>query len=187
MMSKKTVPMLIVAALTALGAVQLAHAQSNSGRTLRKADPYTDGAKVGKPDPYLDGAKSDSKFDPYTGGAKSSTRTDLAPRKADPYTDGAKVGKPDPYLDGARTGKPDPYTDGAKHRTSGWASEQDAVRAGAARHASADDRRRTPDSPRHKPIQIPRFGHTRRIHPSFIMQSTLWPQMVAGRRDIQQP
>jgi hypothetical protein len=45
MMTKKTVSTLIVAALTALGAVQLAHAQANSGRTLRKADPYTDGAR----------------------------------------------------------------------------------------------------------------------------------------------
>ena len=96
-MLKKTVPTLMIAALTVFGAVQLAHAQNSP----RKVDPYSDGAKTGKPDPYLDGAKSD-KFDPYTSGAKKSTRTDLAPRKADPYTDGAKTGKPDPYTDGAK-------------------------------------------------------------------------------------
>ncbi|WP_404995305.1 hypothetical protein [Cupriavidus pauculus] len=108
-MLKKTVPTLIVAALTALGAVQLAHAQ----QAQRKVDPYTDGAKTGKPDPYLDGAKS-GKADKFDVQSKSTTRTDLAPRKTDPYTDGAKTGKPDPYLDGARVGKADPYTDGAK-------------------------------------------------------------------------
>lgn len=110
-MLKKTVPTLIVAALTALGAVQLAHAQKN----------YTDGGDLysgshtkNKANANQNAAKS-GKFDPYTDGAKKSTRTDLAPnKKVDPYTDGAKSGKPDPYLDGAKVGKADPYTDGAK-------------------------------------------------------------------------
>ncbi|WP_454763659.1 hypothetical protein [Cupriavidus campinensis] len=108
-MLKKTVPTLIVAALAAMGTMQLAHAQKNytdggdlySGSHTKKASPHTNAAKAGK-------------FDPYTDGAKKSTRSDLAPKKADPYTDGAKAGKPDPYTDGAKAGKPDVYTDGAK-------------------------------------------------------------------------
>lgn len=112
-MRNKTVPALIIAALTAFGGAQLAHAQKN----------YTDGgdlyggAHTNKTDPNKNAAKS-GKFDPYTDGAKKSTKSNLnasgANKKADPYTDGAKAGKPDPYTDGAKAGKPDPYTDGAK-------------------------------------------------------------------------
>lgn len=36
---------------------------------INKADPYTDGAKIGKFDPYTDGAKA-GKFDVYTDGLK---------------------------------------------------------------------------------------------------------------------
>jgi len=109
-MLKKTVPSLIVAALTALGAVQLAHAQKNY---TEGGDLYSGSHTKNKANPNQNPAKS-GKFDPYTDGAKKSTRTDLAPnKKPDPYTDGAR-GKPDPYLDGAKTGKPDPYLDGAK-------------------------------------------------------------------------
>lgn len=108
-MLKKTVPTLIVAALAALGTMNLAHAQKNytdggdihSGSHTKKASPHANAAKSGK-------------FDPYTDGAKKSTRADLAPKKADPYTDGAKAGKFDPHTDGAKSGKPDVYTDGAK-------------------------------------------------------------------------
>lgn len=111
-MLKKTVPTLIVAALTALGAVQLAHAQQKN--YTDGGDLYSGSHSKNKANPNQNPAKS-GKFDPYTDGAKKSTRTDLAPnKKADPYTDGAKSGKPDPYLDGAKSGKPDPYLDGAK-------------------------------------------------------------------------
>ena len=109
-MLKKTVPALIVAALTAVGAVQLAHAQKNY---TEGGDLYSGSRSKDKANPNQNPAKS-GKFDPYTDGAKKSTRSDLTQRKADPYTDGARGGTRDPYLDGARTGKPDPYTDGAK-------------------------------------------------------------------------
>ncbi|MGO4326698.1 hypothetical protein AB4Z48_17880 [Cupriavidus sp. 2TAF22] len=114
-MRNKTVSALIIAAMTAFGGAQLAHAQKN----------YTDGGDLyggshtNKVDPNKSAAKS-GKFDPYTDGAKKSTKSSLnadgtkgAKKKADPYTDGAKSGKFDPYSDGAKSGKPDPYTDGA--------------------------------------------------------------------------
>ena len=110
-MLKKIVPTLIVAALTSLGAMQLAHAQKNY---TDGGDLYSGSHSKNKANPNQNPAKS-GKFDPYTDGAKKSTKSDLAPsKKADPYTDGAKSGKFDPYTDGAKSGKPDPYTDGAK-------------------------------------------------------------------------
>jgi hypothetical protein len=111
MMLKKTVPTLIVAALAALGTMQVAHAQKNY---TDGGDLYSGAHSKDKANPNQTAAKS-GKFDPYTDGAKKSTKSELAPsKKADPYTDGAKSGKFDPYTDGAKSGKFDPYTDGAK-------------------------------------------------------------------------
>jgi hypothetical protein len=109
-MLKKTVPTLIVAALAAFGATQLAYAQKNY---TEGGDLYGGSHAKKKASPNQSAAKS-GKFDPYTDGAKQSTKADLAGKKLDPNTDGAKAGKYDPYTDGAKSGKPDPYTDGAK-------------------------------------------------------------------------
>jgi hypothetical protein len=109
MLLKKTVPTLIVAAMAALGTMQLAHAQKN----------YTEGGDLyggaHTKDKTKQNAAKSGKFDPYSDGAKKSTKSELAPsKKADPYTDGAKTGKFDTYTDGAKSGKFDTYTDGAK-------------------------------------------------------------------------
>ena len=88
MMLSKILKTVLVATVVTAGAAVPAFAQS------KKADPYTDGARVGKPDPYTDGARTVAGLDRSGVSAQPS-------RSFDPYTDGARVGKADPYTDGA--------------------------------------------------------------------------------------
>ncbi|MBP0630816.1 MULTISPECIES: hypothetical protein [unclassified Cupriavidus] len=110
-MLKKSIPSLIIAALTAVGMTQLSHAQKNY---TEGADLYGGSHAAKKLSPDADAAKA-SKFDSYTDGAKQSTGSHLnaSNKPFDPYSEGAKAGRNDPYTDGAKTGKFDPYADGA--------------------------------------------------------------------------